>query len=706
MRRYRFGVIVIFIMTLCLFLPEYVRASDTEINAEAVTEAVTEIVTEAVTETVTEAVTKTLTEAVIKTVTEAVTETVTEAITETVTEAVTETVTEAVTETATGMEPGKETAEVFLMEEYAISFEQPEGASLSADKDIALSGERVTVSLDLDRYHKVSSVKYNGREAFPNTDGTFVFLMPAEDIVITAELVECDPAETAADFGFPAKMPVPFGTASSSSAFFIYPCNERLASLPWDLLQLVPEEGYNWEYEYVADKPAWKTTLTDYANIFSFIHDHELDPEAVREILSDAGKMVHRKAFTDEEIDLLLGDDEEAVMKHFASENTIVIGNKAYSPGWMYYHTIKDYEAEGITPEMAAAVLPYYYNALFVQEAADAFSQKMFCFTSILTPVKWEQWKAGDVNLDGMVDENDISLAQSYVDGEIRLSFRQWASVEMTGDNVVNEADVNAVKNKVLSGMSDEPTVMLDVMEYCQYPDYPTGCESVSLYMLLKYYDIDVTVDDIYDLLPMGLQPYDDEEGVRHGANPEYEFVGDPRSAMSYGVFHKPIAKVAQYFKPGVKAEQNASINDIKAILDTGNPVLAWYVSQPMRDIMYRWSWIDENNTTVSWPGGEHAIVICGYDDTSLTYRDPNAGTTVVIDYDTFERNFSELGGRIVYYMEDATDAPSETITDEMGAGTAATITTTTKTVTDPVTGEITTTTVTVVKPGPGNRGE
>jgi uncharacterized protein YvpB len=115
-------------------------------------------------------------------------------------------------------------------------------------------------------------------------------------------------------------------------------------------------------------------------------------------------------------------------------------------------------------------------------------------------------------------------------------------------------------------------------------------------------------------------------------------------------VFNEPIAKVAEQFKPGVVTKTGATIDDIKAILDTGNPVLTWYVSAPMRDIMYRWAWLDENGELVHWPGGEHAVVVCGYDDTSLTYRDPNAGTTVIIDYDTFAKSFSELGGRIVYY--------------------------------------------------------
>ena len=252
---------------------------------------------------------------------------------------------------------------------------------------------------------------------------------------------------------------------------------------------------------------------------------------------------------------------------------------------------------------MVTAVQENYYNPLFTQEAADAFSRKLYRYTGVVTPVKWHQWKPGDVKPDGSVEEN-----------------------------------------------AAEGGVMLDVMEFCQYPDYPTGCESVSLYMLLRYYGVDVTVENIYDLLPMGAQPYDDENGVRHGANPEREFVGDPRSEYSYGVFNEPIAKVAEQFMPGVKTEKGATVDDIKAILDTGNPVLTWYVSAPMRDIMYRWAWLDENGELVHWPGGEHAVVVCGYDDTSLTYRDPNAGTTVIIDYDTFAKSFSELGGRIVYY--------------------------------------------------------
>ena len=544
------------------------------------------------------------------------------------------------------------------LESFAVSLTQPETGVLTADKSEAFCGERVTVSAELDRAHKLTGVRYNGIEASDNGDGTFSFSMPEAEVTVTAVVEECDPQDTAAEFGTVKEMPVPFGSASASSPYFAKPCNERLSSIPEALMKLAPD-GYNWEYNYAAGKPEWALTLMDYSNIYSFIHDHDLDPDTLRAVLSDGSKMVHRIPFTDEEIDALLSDDLALAMQTFAAKSTIVIGEKGYSEKWVYMHSEDDYIKAGITPEMMAAVQPYYYNPLFVQEAADAFSQNLFHYTSVLTNVKCSQWLAGDLTLDGSIDSADSALLEQYLNNECRLEFTQWASADMNGDTAVDEADLSALNDRIASGTQTH-SVDLDVIEFCQYPDYPTGCESVSLYMLLEYYGTDVTIDRIYDLLPMGAQPYEDENGVRHGANPEREFVGDPRSDYSYGVFNDPIAAVAEKFRPGVKTMRGASLDDIKAILDTGNPVLAWYVSAPMRPIMYRWSWIDELGETVYWPGGEHAVVICGYDDGTLTYRDPNAGTTVIIDYDTFLKSFDELGGRIVFYPEETEQPPAE----------------------------------------------
>ena len=411
------------------------------------------------------------------------------------------------------------------------------------------------------------------------------------------------------------KMPVPFGAADADAAYFARPCNERLAVLPEALMRLA-EDGYTWESHFPAVPPPWPLTLMDYPNIYSFLHTHALDPSAVRKVLSEAEEMVHRRAFSEEEIDLLLGDDAAMAMAHFASPGTIVAGEKGYCAKWMYAHSPAEWEAEGITPGQVRAVQAHYRNPLFTREAARAFSRKLYGYTSVLAPLRPGEWMPGEMRPDGTVE-----------------------------------------KEKAQGG------ILLDVMEFCQYPDYPTGCESVSLYMLLQFYGVDVTVEKIYDLLPRGAQPRMDENGVRRGANPERAFVGDPRDRNAYGVFNEPIAKVAEHFKAGARTKRGASIAEIRSLLDSGNPVLAWYVSAPMREIMYWWSWLDEDGKRVRWPEGEHAVVICGYEGDLLIYRDPNAGTTVMIEAEVFEQSFHELGGRIVYYasgfLKAAPDAPS-----------------------------------------------
>ena len=45
-----------------------------------------------------------------------------------------------------------------------------------------------------------------------------------------------------------------------------------------------------------------------------------------------------------------------------------------------------------------------------------------------------------------------------------------------------------------------------------QYPDYPTGCESVALTILLNYYGVEVSPLDIIDKLPKGELPYKKDE--------------------------------------------------------------------------------------------------------------------------------------------------------------------------------------------------
>ena len=224
---------------------------------------------------------------------------------------------------------------------------------------------------------------------------------------------------------------------------------------------------------------------------------------------------------------------------------------------------------------------------------------------------------------------------------------KDWAYAEYIG----TKGYVSTSYIKMIDPSSDV-SVHLDVMEYNQHPSYPTGCESAALYMLLKYYDVNVTMEQIVQALPKGPLPYY-SNGTLYGANPETEFVGDPHSSYSYGVFNEPLAKTAAKFKSGVKTKKGSSIDEIIALLKTGKPVVAWYTTTPGKDIYYNDSWYDyKTGKLIRWPAGEHAVVVCGFNIASktLTYRDPNTGGSRTVSFGTFEGVFKELGSRILYY--------------------------------------------------------
>ena len=192
--------------------------------------------------------------------------------------------------------------------------------------------------------------------------------------------------------------------------------------------------------------------------------------------------------------------------------------------------------------------------------------------------------------------------------------------------------------------------IMLVVPEYNQHPNYPTGCESASLYMLLKYYGVDVTMEQIVESLQKGPLPYQ-ENGVTYGANPEKEFVGSPEDPSSYGVLNEPIRDVAEKYKSGAKTKTNANFDDIEGLISDGNPVIAWYTTNLDNGIAYRREWLDyETGEAVRWPSYEHAVVIYGFDGHNIFYNDPNTGSGVSMSKKYFKQAFEELGGRIVYY--------------------------------------------------------
>jgi len=182
-----------------------------------------------------------------------------------------------------------------------------------------------------------------------------------------------------------------------------------------------------------------------------------------------------------------------------------------------------------------------------------------------------------------------------------------------------------------------------------QYPDYPTGCESVALTILLNYYGILVTPDDIINSLTKGTMPYV-KNSIIYGGNPEVEFVGNPYGLNSFGVYERPIAEVANKFKNGIIIATGTEFDEILKIVGSGTPVLVW-TSMGLSAPYISTSWIYEpTGEKIYWKANEHAVVLIGYTPDKVIISDPMGGRVKYQSLSIFRERYNYYGKKALYY--------------------------------------------------------
>ncbi len=244
--------------------------------------------------------------------------------------------------------------------------------------------------------------------------------------------------------------------------------------------------------------------------------------------------------------------------------------------------------------------------------------------------------------------ENKVGLLErtfSQNEELLGLLENDLSNLQIQNNNVENmiiqiEEEIAAKKNRVIINGN---------FVYSQFPKYPTGCESVALYLLLKYNGVDVTVDGIVDKIKKGELPYE-LSGKVYGGNPEIEFIGDPRDNYSYGVYNKPLQDVANIYKNNINSEIGLEFNKVLELVKNNRPVLVWVsinLSKPY--ISKTWTY-KETGETINWIRGEHALVIIGYSDDQVIVSDPYTGTIRYFDRDLFKSRYDYFGKRALYY--------------------------------------------------------
>lgn len=217
-----------------------------------------------------------------------------------------------------------------------------------------------------------------------------------------------------------------------------------------------------------------------------------------------------------------------------------------------------------------------------------------------------------------------------------------YTSSDPLGNEVISSKTLQIIPKEITYQIADFPT-------FNQYPNYPNGCESVALYNLLRFYKVDVTMEDIVSSLKKGESPYD-EGSVRYGGNPELEFVGDPKDNTGYGVYQKPILEVANKFKAGMVDYTGHSLNSVLSLVEQGIPVQVW-VSINLVDTDVYDSWIYKpTGEVISWLGDLHSVVVIGFNSQSVIVSDSFTGQIKRYNRTQFNKIYNLFGQRALYY--------------------------------------------------------
>lgn len=191
----------------------------------------------------------------------------------------------------------------------------------------------------------------------------------------------------------------------------------------------------------------------------------------------------------------------------------------------------------------------------------------------------------------------------------------------------------------VAKGKSGSTKKLSEFVAINQHPDYPTGCETVSLVMTLRHLGFNAGIDDIIDNYL--------SKGKVGKTDPYKKFVGDPRDKNSYGCFAPVIVEAANKYLSKQKSDlkaQDVSGQDISKLfpyIDKEIPVIIWGTAGN-KDSSETVTW-NVGGKSITWRAPEHCMVLIGYSDSKIKVADPASGTIKEYDRTSFTKHYNEI---------------------------------------------------------------
>jgi uncharacterized protein YvpB len=203
--------------------------------------------------------------------------------------------------------------------------------------------------------------------------------------------------------------------------------------------------------------------------------------------------------------------------------------------------------------------------------------------------------------------------------------------------------------------ISIKEQVHLDVPVISQIPELPRGCEVTSLAMLLNDSGVKVDKMELADKVKKDPTPQTITNGQIHFGNPNDGFVGNMYNYREpgFGVYHKPVADLADKYLPGKVNDLTASdFQELKYYLSDGRPI--WVITntsyKKLDDRLFQ-TW-DTPSGKVRITFKEHSVLLTGYDLQFVYFNDPLTGEkNKKAPIKDFEESWVQMGSQAITYI-------------------------------------------------------
>lgn len=205
-------------------------------------------------------------------------------------------------------------------------------------------------------------------------------------------------------------------------------------------------------------------------------------------------------------------------------------------------------------------------------------------------------------------------------------------------------------KNKIndeIDWMTMKQEQKLNVPLENQMPDLPNGCEVTSLSMLMNYYGIKVSKNELAETI----QHVDSfTDGGKYRGNPHQGFVGHMTIANAgWCVYNEPLYNVARKYTSHIENITGSDFLSLLKLVSNGHPVMI-ITTTTFNKVNNVQTW-DTNTGKVNVTPSSHACVITGYSKPKkvVYVNNPYGYKNQPVNWKNLQASYNQQGRQALY---------------------------------------------------------